>query len=256
MSAVVLRTERPLTSAECLRGAVAETVGADSLFHNHAKDGLIYTYPRVQYKVFRGFGVLVGIAEGAEALVAVAPSIRDVPTEHRPNPVVEMRCVRRSVRLGPLRNLRTYTFLTPWLALGHDNYERYRALATKEERNDLLGRIFVGNVLSMCKSLGLRVERHLSASVRRIGSLKVAYKGVPQIGFYGRVAINFEIPDWLGVGRAPSHGFGAIRWLGAKGTSPGVSLVEARGLERPGDSGPLEDRSPSPLPLGKGRQEV
>ncbi len=41
--------------------------------------------------------------------------------------------------------------------------------------------------------------------------LKVLYKDVPLLGFKGLFESNFLIPDYLGVGKVVSHGFGTVK---------------------------------------------
>ncbi|MEK6590942.1 MAG: CRISPR-associated endonuclease Cas6 [Nitrospinota bacterium] len=36
-------------------------------------------------------------------------------------------------------------------------------------------------------------------------------KGTPMLGFIGTFSVNFEIPDYWGIGKSVSRGFGTIK---------------------------------------------
>ena len=71
----VLRFKEPLSSTEVrgFRGAIVELAGRENpCFHNHEANGLRYGYPLVQYKVIDNHVCLIGIAEAAMAVMALA----------------------------------------------------------------------------------------------------------------------------------------------------------------------------------------
>jgi len=43
--------------------------------------------------------------------------------------------------------------------------------------------------------------------------VKIMYKTVAMIGFKGRFETNFTIPDYLGLGKAASQGYGPVKRL-------------------------------------------
>jgi hypothetical protein len=103
-----------------------------------------------------------------------------------------------------------YRFITPWLAINPDNYRTYQNIENWKEKKEFLNRILVGNILSMCKSLGIVVEKHLYAHTH-LYSRKVNYKNAPLMGFTGEFRVNFIIPEFFGLGKGVSQGFGAVK---------------------------------------------
>ena len=105
-----------------------------------------------------------------------------------------------------------YSFLTPWLALNEANYDRYQG-AGLGERRDMLRRILIGNILSMSKGLGYVVTEEIKVSKLDVYPVKepVWLKGVRMVGFKGAFAVNFELPDYMGLGKSVSRGFGMIK---------------------------------------------
>jgi hypothetical protein len=43
---------------------------------------------------------------------------------------------------------------------------------------------------------------------------KVYSKGIPLIGFEGMFQTNFNLPDYFGIGKSVSRGFGTVRKCG------------------------------------------
>ncbi len=81
-----------------------------------------------------------------------------------------------------------------------------------KERRELLKNILIGNILSVSKRLGYNVPNKIRVDIE-LYSVKVSYKGVPLVGFKGVFEVNFLIPDYLGVGKGVSHGFGVVKKL-------------------------------------------
>lgn len=73
-----------------------------------------------------------------------------------------------------------------------------------------LNSIIIGNVISMCKGLGMIEENELFVH-SKVDEYRVNYKGIEVIGFTGEFEINFKIPDFFGLGKGVSEGYGAVR---------------------------------------------
>jgi Cas6b C-terminal domain len=80
----------------------------------------------------------------------------------------------------------------------------------KERKKELLEKILIGNINSMSKSLGYTVPAPIQATIHRIKEVKASLKGTPMLGFLGNFSVNFEIPDYWGIGKSVSRGFGTV----------------------------------------------
>ena len=63
----------------------------------------------------------------------------------------------------------------------------------------------------MSKSLGFIVEQEIKLKSINCREKKVFLKGNPMLGFLGTFAVNFEIPDYWGIGKSVSRGFGTVK---------------------------------------------
>jgi len=180
------------------------------LLHNHMGNGeLKYEYPKVQYKVIDGTPLLVGIRDGAELLTELFLKIRELNIDGRVFPVHQKNIEARQVEPGAAVAPRTYRFETLWMGLNQKNHPIYTN-SNAIEKEKLLEKILVGNCLSFFKSLDLFVETKLQTR----GSFmekSTRFKNNKMIAFEGMFEINAELPDWIGLGKQVSRGFGTIR---------------------------------------------
>jgi len=211
IACLVLQTDRPVEEGGSkLRGYVGNKFPEYPILHHHVREGYLYVYPKVQYRVMGGVASILGIEEGAEILKEIMDELDELVLGRKEYHVTGKTLLDRRVELGPTRAVRRYRFLTPWLALNPQNYRKYRETREWKKRKELLNNILVGNVLSMCKGLGVVVERKLHAHTK-IEERRVEYKGIPVLGMEGEFEINFRIPDLFGIGKGVSQGYGVVK---------------------------------------------
>jgi hypothetical protein len=194
------------------RGFIANKFSNDTLLHQHEGKGFVYLYPRVQYKVLDGKLAIIGINEGVETLKEIHPEIDYLDLGGERYKIIDKKIDEKDVEFGANSSFRPYHLLAPWLALNEKNYERYRS-SNKKEQTQLLNRILIGNILSMAKSLEYVVTSEIKAKTN-VRPVPVKLKGVPMTGFIGDFQVNFNLPDYIGLGKSVSRGFGAVRRVG------------------------------------------
>jgi hypothetical protein len=194
-----------------LRGAVSNLYPEERLLHQHRENGKIdYHHPLVQYKIINGECLLAGFKDGAELLanLDLVTKTLFLRCENYTILTTELEFHRISIRTS--ETLQSYSFLTPWLALNEKNYEKYQMLGSWGRRKELLEKILIGNVISMSKSLGYTVPAPIEANIHHLKEVKTSLKGTPMLGFLGSFSVNFEIPDYWGIGKSVSRGFGTV----------------------------------------------
>jgi len=208
-----LRLGRGLSRAETtrLRGYFGTVFRDEVLLHHHDPSGrLLYTYPRVQFKVLAKTAHVVGIAEGAPVVERLWREVDYARIGDHLLPIREATLLPRCDPFGQAPQMLDYRFLTPWLGLNQDNYQRYCRAADPALKRQILQRVLVGNCLSLAKSLGVRVTAQLIAEVGLLRPRICRFKGLPMLGFLGRFRINFYLPARLGLGKSVSRGFGTV----------------------------------------------
>jgi hypothetical protein len=210
-SYLMLKTDKPVEeSPSKLRGYIGSRFEEYPILHHHIKEvGYLYTYPRVQYKIVEGTPYILGIEEGARVLKEISGDLKELVLGNHRYIIKQKIFYEQEAEVKPSRK-RQYRFLTPWLALNPENYKVYKEMKDWKEKKEFLNGILVGNILSMCKGLGVVVDRRLYAH-SHLDAEKVEYKNVPLLGFTGEFRVNFTIPDFFGLGKGVSQGFGVVK---------------------------------------------
>jgi len=209
-----LRLARPVSPGEAtlLRGYFGDVFTDEMLVHHHRPDGsLHYDYPRVQFKVIERTARLIGIEEGGPVVERLWREVDCALLGGEELPVLEGTLRRRVEPIGETPELVDYRLVTPWLGLNQENHRKYEASESDADRQHILGRVLVGNCLSLAKSFGHRVTCRLAGEVSGLTLRTCRLKGVPMIGFVGTFRVNFLIPAWLGIGKSVSRGFGTVQ---------------------------------------------
>lgn len=198
-----------------LRGSVASKFPGFSLLHHHIeKDKFLYQYPRIQYKVINGSPMIIGIEEGVDVLKKIYFDIAELKLNcsYKTNLHSEIELTVSEEKFGYSDDFIEYKFVTPWMALNQKNHNRF-INNTKENNYNLLKSILVGNVLSLSKSLGYKIEPRIYTKQKLIKG-NVNFKNKAMTAFYGSFSVNFHIPDYWGIGKSVSRGFGTVKRVG------------------------------------------
>lgn len=212
MTATYKHIQLSAAEARKIRGFFADLDQKDSRLHNHTEDGAqIYRYPLVQYKVIYGNPVIWAAEDGIRSVHPHLMSQEQLRIGNRVFTDLAMDIHLAELPVGDSRVIRNYRFITPWLALNQENYGRYQA-AAEQDREALLSRILIGNLLALCKGFQVTVEQPLQV-VHQLKELPVVYKGKNMSGFVGTFQVNCCIPELCGIGKGTARGFGTIQIL-------------------------------------------
>jgi hypothetical protein len=210
---LTLHSDAPMHGdATKLRGFFATSFNEHALLHQHITDKLIYKYPLIQYKMLQGSPLVLGINEGAEVLKEIYDKFDEIKLGESKYSIMERGVTLKSEEFGCSEEIHSYSFASPWLALSQENYPKYRDAAW-EERADLLRRILVGNLLSASKGLGYVAKEHIRLDVGRMQDEICLLKGMKVTGIRGEFTASFAIPDYMGLGKSVSRGYGAVTRL-------------------------------------------
>ncbi|RLG14597.1 MAG: hypothetical protein DRN66_01565 [Candidatus Nanohalarchaeota archaeon] len=210
---LTLKSDRKITASGAqVRGFFATKFNEYALLHQHKASGFIYKYPLVQYKIIEGRPTIVGINEGTDLLAEIYNkynskiTIKDVVYE-----IVEQNISIKQEEFGLSDKIHIYEYITPWFGLSQKNYSLFKNMR-KEEKQDLLNRTAAANILSMSKGLEYVVEDTIKACVD-VKIRKSSLKRTQIMAFVGKLHVNFIIPDYIGIGKSVSRGFGTLKQI-------------------------------------------
>jgi hypothetical protein len=212
---LTLKSDRPLDKdATKLRGFFATHFNEYALLHQHVADKLIYRYPLIQYKMLEGAPLVLGIEEGAEVLKQIYDKFDEIKIGESKYSIMERGIALKQEEFGLPQRRSSATGLPPLARPFPGEPQRYISL-DREERRALLRRIMVGNLLSASKGLNYTALEHIRLDIGSIQARACNLKGVDVMGFGCEFMANFSIPDYLGLGKSVSRGFGAVKRIGA-----------------------------------------
>jgi hypothetical protein len=107
------------------------------------------------------------------------------------------------------QNQTKYAFLSPWLALNQLNYQKYRLL-DKLTKKPFLEKILVANILSVLKGLEIRIDFKILTHINKMRQIKTLAHENEFAGFLGEFEVNINLPNYLGIGKSVSKGFGVV----------------------------------------------
>lgn len=195
-----------------LRGAIASRFPGYTLLHNHLEaDKFLYKYPKVQYKIIDGLAIVIGFKEGIEVLENIYGSLNGIKfesPEHQKS-YSEIYITKSDHPFGYSEIPIKYKFITPWMALNQKNHKQFLSNSENENKK-LLSAIMIGNILSLAKSMGYSIKNILYVK-HLLHRKHVNFKNNTIITFEGSFSVNFYIPNYLGLGKSVSRGFGTVR---------------------------------------------
>ncbi len=194
------------------RGAVIDAANCSSvLFHNHIDDGFRYSYPLIQYKRIGGCAALVCIGDGTEAIGEFFSNANfDVSLGDRKMHLEVANVDARQFIMQCWDDMFEYS-LRKWMPLNQENYRKYIMLDSIVEKTEMLESLLTANILSFAKGLGISLEKPVSVNFTGIESHRTyLYKGVKMMGFDIDFKCNVSLPDFVGLGKGVSLGYGMV----------------------------------------------
>jgi hypothetical protein len=202
------------------RGAVIHSMEhANVLFHNHiGDDNFRYSYPLIQYKRINQRASIIGIEEGADA---IAPLLAHGDFAFRlGNRDTTMKIENAETEKAFIGmhdgDIQHYS-LHSWLPLNEENYRKYLQLEKINDKIELLENILVANLLSFFKSMNIFFENKVIAEITDINNKQeISFKDVKLLSFDICFKTNVLLPNYIGIGKNASLGFGIITSINHK----------------------------------------
>ncbi len=183
------------------------------LIHNHDEKGNpIYRYPLIQFKLIEKTPAIIAITDKAVNIFAeIFMKLDKIIIEDTVIPVYEKDLKVEEVEFGYSDEIFMYEFASPWIGLNQKNFKKYND-AGNDEKNEILKKVMTGNILSMAKYLDSWLSQDQKIKIaHKLKEIKVNLKGKSMTAFTGIFKTNFCLPDYLGIGKSVSRGFGTVK---------------------------------------------
>ena len=184
------------------------------LLHNHFADGSPqYRYSLVQYKVLNRVPTLVGLGEAAGLLVELFLKIKAIEIDGHSFSVLSKNISHQNVTIGLSDDLHSYRFETLWLGLNQKNYGIYQTLKSDQERITLLKNTAIANINTFYEDMGLDLDKNEHRILMKLMLTEPTFtnfKNNKMMAFGGTFTTNALLPNFIGLGKSVSRGFGSI----------------------------------------------
>lgn len=194
------------------RGAVIASLNEKNiLFHNHTENGVLYHYPRIQYKRIHKKAAIVCVKEGIKAI----SELFCTGNYHYKigNRDVEMQIESidtYNTDIDFCEEPKRYRLLN-WLPLNSYNYKEYQTIEGLAQRITFLEEKLIGNLLAFFTEMGFRAEKQIDLHITDIKDQRLAhYKGVKLMAFDVEFKVNLALPQYIGIGKSASVGYGTL----------------------------------------------
>ena len=194
-----------------LRGYLAKKFPQYNEIHHHTKDGnFIYTYPDIQFKFINHKPTIIGFGKGHDILTELFLKVDQLEINRKMLDISEKSITIYESELGITEQPHQYKFLQPWMALNAENFETYKQ-SNNKDRQIFLNHLIRENLKTVSHAFDYWIPDPEEIKVDSNLKMKLSpFKGNMMVTFTGEFLINFNIPDYLGIGKQVARGYGTI----------------------------------------------
>jgi hypothetical protein len=215
---VIFDTQIAPSLVSSFRGAVISKVGfQNQAFHNHDGDNFIYKYPLIQYKLIHEKASLYCVGDGVDEIHHFfGLKSWDIMLQDKLVPLKIYKLNLNTFNMNTWDKKFRYSIYN-WLALNEKNYGIYHAMQSLVEKISFLEKMLTGNILSFAKGIGWHIDKPVEVKIQELkGEKMIRYKGIPLMAFDVNFSSNVFLPNYLGLGKSASHGYGVVREVKSK----------------------------------------
>lgn len=208
------------------RAAVIEkTERGSPFFHNHqGESGFHYRYPLIQYKTLRRKACLLCLQEAIESVPLLFQEDMVLRIGSREEPFTVERLDMNHAAVDITEHPAAYR-LRDWQALNQENYRKYLALPDQAARMAMLEKILTGHLLGFAQGIDWHVPTQLKVQVTKLtGNGRRRFKGQSIETFSLQFTANLSLPDFIGLGKGSSIGFGVVSRIREQPAEPASEI--------------------------------
>lgn len=196
------------------RGAIVAKVGrTHHWFHNHLDDNkFLYRYPKIQYKCINHRPMLLCVHEGVDEVHKLFEQPDWSINISQRN--LELRIDRLEMHEFDMKvNPQWQSYhIKQWVGLNQKNYEEYQQLGGLVERITFLEKKLVAHIISFAKGINWHIDKRFEVKITDLSPPRwVKVKDSRLLGFNISFDSQVFLPDFVGLGRKVSIGYGVVR---------------------------------------------
>jgi hypothetical protein len=205
-----------LTDDIAVVGVITDDIKTQTT-NEKTKTKFLYRYPLIQYKRLYGKAAIICLGDAVNEIHRLfEDSDFEIEIGNKKIPLkinrLNLNEYDLEVYQGEKQN---YTYsLQNWLALNHENYQEYQNTSSLRKRIELLERILSSHLLNFAKGVGWNVEERFELEIQDLQPhYTMSYKTTKLSAFSLTFQTNLFLPNYIGLGKGSSRGFGMIKFL-------------------------------------------
>jgi len=214
--------DMPIDPTEVLsfRGAIAHKVGLEhEWFHNHnnadnTNNSYHHRYSLIQYKYRGGHPMILFLdecTEEAHRLFSQENWVINYRGEEVKLKVKDLEIKSYDVGVSPQRI--RYS-LRNWLPFSIKEAADFKKTERLIDRVEILERKLNSHIVTFAKELNCAWKGHIEAYITSVSQVQdIQLKSTRMLSFSLEFAVNFLLPDFIGLGKSVSLGCGVVRKL-------------------------------------------
>jgi hypothetical protein len=186
-----------------------KTNNAYDLLYNHKPDGsVIYRYPKVQFRSYKGYAALFGLGEGQELIWQLLGS-GELGQPYSSNYEI-VQNIEEPVQV--VTELSSYS-IRNILPFNTESFKEYKKLDSLPERAAFLEIKLANHLITFCKEMEVPFTKgDIVVKLKDFTVQPHAHiKKEEMERFDAIIQTNLSLPDFLGLGRSKALGFGVMK---------------------------------------------
>lgn len=196
------------------RAAIAKLHPQKSvLLHHHLNDEqLLYRYPVLQYKIYNEHPYIMALEEGTDLALKLAEHKEKTISIYKKQVDLEIESLNLFHHTVQVWD-KTFSYkIYNWLALNGENYQKFQRTTALKDRVKMLEDILTAHILAFTEGIHYMPEKEIFATIHKIHAQRwIMYKKISRAAFDLTFETNISLPDYIGLGKSPSVGFGMIK---------------------------------------------
>ena len=171
-----------------------------------------FSYPRVQVKILDEQIYIIGINEGVQPVLSIPDKIKELNFGNITFTINDFEIKNLEQQFIPLGSIVKYRFLTPWAALNHVTWNKYRSTPYKKKAS-FLNKLLGNNLIFLAKEMGISMEKGVYVKVKIPNLHPKSIDDNKWKALEGEFKTNILLPNYIGLGNGITRGYGAIKGL-------------------------------------------
>lgn len=216
---VVFENEIESYELPAFRAAIIEQTGRKyDLFHNHTENKEIYRYPLIQYKRIYKNPAILCIEEGVDQLHHFFENKGEIIMIGEKQLELEVKQLQMNQFTMQVWDSWFYYNIENWVALNEENYLKFNAIDSLSDQLLFLEKTLIANIIAFAKGINWTIDKEIKVSITQMNDPKIIkIKNTRFTTFNLSFKSNVFLPNYIGLGKSVSKGFGMVREVEERG---------------------------------------